>query len=176
LARISSSENNISISQNNTKWQLQLKLRSRTSLAIGLWYISLPFISVANQPAHRSSIAHSVCSDFVVYNHSTNSLPHKNKTLSDDTDAVLALQGVGWWTRKAIGLATLTLHTKQYEKDGVTHIDIEQTATGGIKGTTEYVIFPISSCRNFKADWMLFAGSARLTGPSAPTPTTFSAT
>ena len=41
-------------------------------------------------------------------------------------------------TRKAIGLATLTLHIKQYtDDDGVVHIDIEQTATGGVKGTTE---------------------------------------
>jgi len=61
-----------------------------------------------------------------------------NKTLSDDTDAVLTLQGLGWWTRKAIGLATVTLHCKQYTDDeGHTHIDIDQTATGGIKGTTE---------------------------------------
>jgi hypothetical protein len=62
----------------------------------------------------------------------------QNKTLSDDTDAVLALQGIGWWTRKAISLATVTLHVKQYsDEDGSTHIDIEQTATGGLKGTTE---------------------------------------
>jgi len=61
-----------------------------------------------------------------------------NKTLSDDTDAVLALQGIGWWTRKAISLATVTLHCKHYTTpDGLTHIDIEQTLTGGIKGTTE---------------------------------------
>jgi len=62
-----------------------------------------------------------------------------NKTLSDDTDPLLALQGIGWWTRKAIGLATITLHTKQYTGDnGTTHIDIDQTATGGLKGTSEY--------------------------------------
>jgi len=61
-----------------------------------------------------------------------------NKTLSDDTDAVLALQGVSWFTRKAIAWATITLHTKQYTpSDGITHIDIDQTATGGVKGTTE---------------------------------------
>lgn len=41
-------------------------------------------------------------------------------------------------TRKAIGLATITLHMKQYTDDeGVVRIDIEQTATGGIKGTAE---------------------------------------
>lgn len=62
----------------------------------------------------------------------------QNKTLSDDTDPVLALQGIGWWTRKAIALATITLHVKQYAgEDGIIHIDIDQTATGGIKGTTE---------------------------------------
>ncbi|KAJ9648590.1 hypothetical protein H2199_001445 [Coniosporium tulheliwenetii] len=61
-----------------------------------------------------------------------------NKTLSDETDSVLALQGVGWLTRKAIALATITLHTKEYVDDAsVTHIDIDQTATGGIKGTSE---------------------------------------
>lgn len=61
-----------------------------------------------------------------------------NKSLSDDTDAVLALQGIGWFTRKAIALATVTLHVKQYIDDaGLTHIDIDQTATGGIKGTSE---------------------------------------
>ncbi|ESZ97808.1 hypothetical protein SBOR_1817 [Sclerotinia borealis F-4128] len=61
-----------------------------------------------------------------------------NKTLSDDPDPVLALQGVGWWTRKAISLATVTLHVKQYlDENHIPHIDIDQTATGGIKGTTE---------------------------------------
>jgi len=61
-----------------------------------------------------------------------------NKSLSDDTEPVLVLQGIGWLTRKAIGLATITLHVKQYTGEGGTsHIDIEQTATGGIKGTTE---------------------------------------
>jgi hypothetical protein len=63
----------------------------------------------------------------------------QNKPLSDDPDPVLSLQGVSWFTRKAISLATITLHTKQYfsSDDKATHIDIEQTATGGIKGTTE---------------------------------------
>lgn len=38
--------------------------------------------------------------------------------------------------RKAIALSTITLSVKQYVDDGgVTHIDIEQTATGGIKTT-----------------------------------------
>ncbi|KAL2757660.1 hypothetical protein ACRALDRAFT_1068195 [Sodiomyces alcalophilus JCM 7366] len=69
-----------------------------------------------------------------------------NTTLSDSPEPALALQGVSWMVRKAIGLATLTLHVKQYEgppkppstsTDPVVHIDITQTATAGIKGTTE---------------------------------------
>ncbi|UKZ73144.1 hypothetical protein TrVFT333_000785 [Trichoderma virens FT-333] len=61
-----------------------------------------------------------------------------NKTLSDSSDPVLSLQGVGFLTRKAIGLATVTLEIKQYEgppkppntaTDVVTHIDIVQSAS-----------------------------------------------
>lgn len=45
---------------------------------------------------------------------------------------------MSWLTRKAIGLATLTLNIKQYTDDtNNTHIDISQTITGGIPGTTE---------------------------------------
>ncbi|KAL1603917.1 hypothetical protein SLS60_005509 [Paraconiothyrium brasiliense] len=69
-----------------------------------------------------------------------------NKTHSDSTEPVLALQGIGWMTRKALGLATVTLHTKQYLKTPddnpsageVIHIDIDQFATGGVKGTSEH--------------------------------------
>ncbi|KAG9243071.1 hypothetical protein BJ878DRAFT_136202 [Calycina marina] len=60
-----------------------------------------------------------------------------NKSLSGDIDAILTFQGIGWWKRKAIGLATVTLHVTQYITEGITHIDIKQTATGGIEGTTE---------------------------------------
>ncbi|KAK2865417.1 hypothetical protein FQN49_003595 [Arthroderma sp. PD_2] len=58
-------------------------------------------------------------------------------TLSDSTDPTLQLQGISWFTRKAIGLATITLHVKQYTENEVVHIDIAQTLTGGISGTTE---------------------------------------
>ncbi|KAE9986332.1 hypothetical protein Vi05172_g287 [Venturia inaequalis] len=61
-----------------------------------------------------------------------------NKTLSDDPDAILSLQGVGWIIRKAISMITVTLITKQYEEDGKVHIDIEQPGTAGIKGTSEH--------------------------------------
>ena len=33
----------------------------------------------------------------------------QNKTLSDDVDAILTLQGLSWLTRKAIGLATVVV-------------------------------------------------------------------
>jgi len=63
-----------------------------------------------------------------------------NKQLSGDTEAVLSLQGIGWLTRKAIGLATVTQVTKQYPDEAdasITHIDFDQMVTGGMKGTTE---------------------------------------
>lgn len=49
-------------------------------------------------------------------------------------------QGMSWLTRTAISYATLTLQVHQYsdaETPTVQHIDIEQIATGGIKGTSE---------------------------------------
>ncbi len=62
----------------------------------------------------------------------------QNKTLSDPTDTILQLQGVGWLKRKAISLGTVTLDIKHYkDDDGVEHIDIDQTITGGIPGTRE---------------------------------------
>ncbi|KAF2636364.1 hypothetical protein P280DRAFT_409685 [Massarina eburnea CBS 473.64] len=64
-----------------------------------------------------------------------------NRKLSDPSDPILTLQGISWFTRKAVNLATVTQHTKQYtadEQDGVPHIDVDQTATGGIKGTSEH--------------------------------------
>ncbi len=61
----------------------------------------------------------------------------QNKTLSDDTDEVLRLQGVSWFTRRAIALSTITLYVRHYkDDDGVERIDIDQTLTG-IPGTSE---------------------------------------
>ncbi|KAI1637930.1 hypothetical protein F4809DRAFT_602334 [Biscogniauxia mediterranea] len=65
---------------------------------------------------------------------------HLNKTLSDPVEPVLALQGVGWFIRKAVSAAGITLHVKHYLAEGddaVPHVDITQVATGGIQGTTE---------------------------------------
>ena len=44
---------------------------------------------------------------------------------------------MSWITRTAIGVATITLHVKQYKEADITHIDISQTLTGGISGTSE---------------------------------------
>ncbi|KAH8732810.1 hypothetical protein GQ44DRAFT_601922 [Phaeosphaeriaceae sp. PMI808] len=66
-----------------------------------------------------------------------------NKALSDNPDPALALQGIGWFTRKGIGLATVTQSLKQSSTTGAdgqpaTQIDIDQTASGGVKGTSEH--------------------------------------
>ncbi|EED24525.1 conserved hypothetical protein [Talaromyces stipitatus ATCC 10500] len=71
-----------------------------------------------------------------------------NKTLSSDTDAILSLQGIGWVTRRVIGLATITLHIKEYVEPNnddpanapATKIDIGQFLTGGIEASPEYRI------------------------------------
>ncbi|KIX07493.1 uncharacterized protein Z518_02146 [Rhinocladiella mackenziei CBS 650.93] len=53
-----------------------------------------------------------------------------NKSLSDDVDSMLALQGLSWLTRKAIGLATVVLTIREYTNDGILHIDITSAASG----------------------------------------------
>ncbi|KAL3470327.1 hypothetical protein BJX99DRAFT_264319 [Aspergillus californicus] len=65
-----------------------------------------------------------------------------DKSVSDDADSILKLQGVGWLTRKAIGAATLTLHfTSDVEASSSSaptpHLTMRQTLTGGIPGSTE---------------------------------------
>ncbi|KAI0788530.1 hypothetical protein C8Q75DRAFT_237005 [Abortiporus biennis] len=61
-----------------------------------------------------------------------------NKTLSDDTDEILRLQGVGWFLRKALATAWVYLDITHYkDESGVEHVDIVQTLSGGISGTTE---------------------------------------
>lgn len=73
----------------------------------------------------------------------------KDKDLSKystDVEQLFVLQGVSWLTRTALSYATVTLHIKEYtgappeEGDAdkqVRRIDVDQTVTGGIKGTTE---------------------------------------
>ncbi|KAJ4296086.1 hypothetical protein N0V88_004788 [Collariella sp. IMI 366227] len=70
-----------------------------------------------------------------------------NRSQSNSIEPTLALQGVGWVTRKAVSMATLTLHIKQFVAPPsppadpaaapVVHIQIDQTGTGGMKGSTE---------------------------------------
>ncbi|KAK3305954.1 uncharacterized protein B0T15DRAFT_533915 [Chaetomium strumarium] len=63
-----------------------------------------------------------------------------NKKLSDDMDPLLEIQGIPWILRKAISWATITgTVTQTKEANGCTLITVAQTATGGIKGETEYV-------------------------------------
>lgn len=57
-------------------------------------------------------------------------ISEQNKTLSDDFDSVLALQGVSWLTRKAISFATVVLTIKEYSEDSFYHIDITSVASG----------------------------------------------
>lgn len=71
--------------------------------------------------------------------------PLQNSALSDPIDPILILQGLSWFLRKAISLATVTLSVKQYtrpDEEGdpsppPIHIDITQVATGGISTTHE---------------------------------------
>ncbi|TFK71854.1 hypothetical protein BDN72DRAFT_816731 [Pluteus cervinus] len=62
---------------------------------------------------------------------------NKALTPGDKTDEILRLQGVGWLTRKAINLATVTLYVKHYSEDSLEHIDIDQALTGGIGASAE---------------------------------------
>ncbi|KAI1390084.1 uncharacterized protein F4822DRAFT_400838 [Hypoxylon trugodes] len=84
-----------------------------------------------------------------------------NKTLSDNVEPALAIQGISWLVRKAISNTTVTLHVKQYKgaptppstsSELVSRVDIEQVATAGVKGTTE------NRCLDFEArehsDWL----------------------
>ena len=59
----------------------------------------------------------------------------------DKTDKIMQLQGVGWVTRKALGVGTLTLTLKHYKDDGgVEHIDIDQSLSGVTSTREERVL------------------------------------
>ncbi|KAM5356198.1 hypothetical protein ACJ41O_002844 [Fusarium nematophilum] len=62
-----------------------------------------------------------------------------NKTLSDSSEPILALQGIGFFIRKSVNIATISLEINQYSAppkppntstDVFTHIDIVQSASG----------------------------------------------
>ena len=62
----------------------------------------------------------------------------QNKSLSDPTDEILALQGVSWLTRMAIRYGTITLSVKHFkDENAIEYIDIDQTLSGGFPGTRE---------------------------------------
>lgn len=46
-------------------------------------------------------------------------------------------QNIGWLLRKAIGVATITLHIKHHRDGDVEKIDVDQILTGGLRGTSE---------------------------------------
>ncbi|KAI0094779.1 hypothetical protein BDY19DRAFT_42313 [Irpex rosettiformis] len=61
-----------------------------------------------------------------------------NKSLSDDTDNILALQGVSWMTRKAIALATLYVTLTHTAEEGEVELLVNhQELTGGLGSSTE---------------------------------------
>lgn len=62
----------------------------------------------------------------------------QNKSLSDNAEEILRLQGVPWFKRRAISMFTLTLYIKHTtDEAGVEHIDVDQTLSGGISATSE---------------------------------------
>ncbi|KIH91761.1 hypothetical protein SPBR_01978 [Sporothrix brasiliensis 5110] len=100
--------------------------------------------------------------------HNLNGKWQMNKSLSGDFGAVLSLQGIGFLVRKAISAGTITLHVSQIQAppsepsedpiegsaktENVTHINIDQTMTGGIKGTTERRC--VDNRRREHSDWL----------------------
>ncbi|KAF4548813.1 Hypothetical protein D9617_25g061430 [Elsinoe fawcettii] len=61
-----------------------------------------------------------------------------NKTLSDDFGPILVLQEVGWIVRQAAKYSSVSIEVKQSDnEDGVNHVDITQTSSGGIRSTEE---------------------------------------
>ncbi|KAF9774295.1 hypothetical protein IL306_007724 [Fusarium sp. DS 682] len=83
-----------------------------------------------------------------------------NKSLSDSSDPILSLQGIGYLIRKGISLASITVDINQYQAppkppntstDVFTHVDITQTASG-LSSTQE------NRCLDFNnrehSDWL----------------------
>ncbi|KXN83894.1 hypothetical protein AN958_00974 [Leucoagaricus sp. SymC.cos] len=83
----------------------------------------------------------SVPADFTILNISGKFTMNKSLTKMDDADEILRLQGVSWWKRTAISIGTITLNIKHYrvteDEREIEKIDITQTITGGLPGTSE---------------------------------------
>lgn len=57
-----------------------------------------------------------------------------NKTIGDDTSAMLKMQGLPWLVRQAASYSAVSINLKTYKgEDGLVHIDQEQLSTGGMK-------------------------------------------
>lgn len=61
----------------------------------------------------------------------------QNKELSDDTDAVLQLQSIGFLMRKAIKYSSVQLKITFSKENGADKVTIVQTTTGGVENTEE---------------------------------------
>lgn len=66
-----------------------------------------------------------------------------DRTISDPTDPILAMQGLSWFMRTTLAWVTITLNTKQYQDaehpddKTIQHIDVDNIVTGGVQGTSE---------------------------------------
>ncbi|KAH8690442.1 hypothetical protein BGW36DRAFT_349845 [Talaromyces proteolyticus] len=66
-----------------------------------------------------------------------------DKSLSSPTDPLLALQGINWVVRKAVGMSNVILGIKEYAEvdestgEPVIRFEISQNTTSGLPGTTE---------------------------------------
>ncbi|KAL4738731.1 hypothetical protein BDV11DRAFT_129319 [Aspergillus similis] len=66
-----------------------------------------------------------------------------DRTISDPTDPILAMQGLSWFMRTTLSWVTVTLNTKQYQDaehpddKTIQHIDVDNIVTGGVQGTSE---------------------------------------
>ncbi|KAL2820229.1 hypothetical protein BDW59DRAFT_117814 [Aspergillus cavernicola] len=65
-----------------------------------------------------------------------------DRTISDPTDPVLAMQGLSWFMRTTLAWVSVTLNTKQYQSPDssdktIQHIDVDNIVTGGVQGTSE---------------------------------------
>ncbi|KAL4881606.1 hypothetical protein BJY04DRAFT_188434 [Aspergillus karnatakaensis] len=66
-----------------------------------------------------------------------------DRTISDPTDPVLAMQGLSWFMRTTLAWVSVTLNTKQYQSPehpddkSIQHIDVDNVVTGGVQGTSE---------------------------------------
>lgn len=70
--------------------------------------------------------------------HNLNGTWDMNKTLSDNTTAMLKLQGIPWLVQQAANYSAVQLILKQYTDDeGKVHVDQEQISTGNMRQTEE---------------------------------------